>query len=102
MRLRIVARGLVLAAVWLLAAYSLFLLAIRTRQHHLLRREVMELEDRHTAQMEDYSGALAEGQRLKNDPGAQVSLLKDKMGYARTNEVPIVVSIEEPAEKPVD
>lgn len=91
-------RAVVLLGLVALTAYQLHATLHNALEHQRLAAEVRALDAHLDAQKTDYSGSLAERQRLQQDPDEQLRLLKERMGYARKNEIPIVVTIEAPVD----
>jgi hypothetical protein len=94
-RIKLVWRAIVLLALIALTVSSIIRATMYSVQHSELAQQVAVLEAEHEKQKLQYTGSLVERQRLQSDPEEQVKLLKEKMGYARKNEIPIVVSIEQ-------
>jgi hypothetical protein len=94
--LQIAQRALLLTIVWGLAAAVVVQAAISFVEHRRLANEVASLGQRYTQQLDNYAGHLAEGERLKHDTEFQVELLKNRFGYTRPNETPIVIEQQTP------
>jgi hypothetical protein len=93
-RLRLLLRALLLLAVWGAATYALCCSVHHLTEHRQLAADVTSLDADYNRRVSDYAGLLVEGHKISNDPDYQVRLLKQRFGYARPNETPIVVQIE--------
>jgi hypothetical protein len=94
-RLRLAARGLALLVVWGAAVYAAHCSAVHLAEHNRVAHAVARLSDDYNRSVSDYAGLLVQGQKITSDPDYQVELLKRRFGYARPNETPIVVQIED-------
>jgi hypothetical protein len=68
------------------------------RRDRELREQLTQLNAEHARLEDQHHAAVAAGERLANDPQARTKLLKDRMGYAQPNEVPIVVDVQAPVD----
>lgn len=89
-------RALLLLGLLVLTALNFAGAAVRAVEHHKLQREVASLSTTHDEQQSDYDNSRAELERLQTDQDAQTRLIKERLRYARRNEIPIVVTIETP------
>lgn len=89
--LQIAQRALLLTVVWGLAAAVLAQAVVSYVEHRRLAREVAQLKQRYDEQFDNYAGHLVESARLENDTEYQVELLKNRFGYTRPNETPVII-----------
>jgi hypothetical protein len=61
--------------------------------HYQLRKEVGTLGAQYEDKLADYSGLLAEGEKIRHDRAYQVDLLKQNYGYTEPDETPIIVRV---------
>ena len=80
-----------LAVIWGLALAALCRAASEYMEHRRLARSVAEMKSQYAAELSDYAALLHEGERLETDEKYQVELLKQRFGYTRPDETPIVV-----------
>ena len=93
-RLRLILRALLLLAVWAAAGYAAYCGGQRLVEHRKVSSDVTRLSSDYDTTVSNYAGLLVEGKKISSDPNYQVHLLKQRFGYARPNETPIVVQIE--------
>ena len=89
--LRICKRGLLLLIIWGLALIAAIRAIDTYLDHRELSRRVAELEYTYTEQLEQYADVLAQSERVVNDKETQIQLLKERFGYTKPDESPIVV-----------
>jgi hypothetical protein len=91
--LTILKRAAVVLVIWGLALLQLGRAVASAVDYVQLKNEVSALDAQYQAKLEDYSGLLAEGERIRNDRDYQVELLKENYGYTEPDETPIIVRI---------
>jgi cell division protein FtsB len=91
--LTILKRAAVVLVIWGLALLQLGRAVASAVDYVQLKNEVTALDAQYQAKLEDYSGLLAEGERIRNDRDYQVELLKENYGYTEPDETPIIVRI---------
>lgn len=93
-RLRVLWRAAALLAIWGLACYAGYCSFARLAENRRMAADVHRLSAAYDSRVSDYAGLLVEGKKISTDPDYQVNLLKQRFGYARPNETPIVVQID--------
>jgi hypothetical protein len=93
--LRLLGRAIVLLGIWTGAGFAAVSCFQRCVEHRRMTADVHRLSKDYDRSMSDYAGVLVEGQRISDDPDYQVHLLKQRFGFSRPNETPIVVQIED-------
>lgn len=91
---QIAQRALLLVLIWGVAAAVVVQAACSFITHQRLVRDATAMRADYDKKLADYAAQLAEGERLKHDKQYQVELLKQRFGYTRPNETPIIVEDE--------
>jgi len=93
--LTLLKRGALVLTIWMLALLQLVQVGVGIAHYISLKREVHALNAQYQSKLEDYTGLLAEGDKIRHDPQYQVSLLKRNYGYTEPDETPIIVRVGE-------
>lgn len=93
--LTILKRAAVVLLVWGLALTQLTRAVASAVDYVHLKKEVTSLDAQYQDKLADYSGLLAEGEKIRHDKAYQVDLLKKNYGYTEPDETPIIVRVGE-------
>ena len=93
--LTILKRAAVVLAIWVVALLQLGRAVASAVDYVHLKKEVSTLDAQYQAKLENYSGLLAEGEKIRHDKAYQVDLLKQNYGYTEPDETPIIVRVAE-------